>query len=120
MALSEVNGKTVAVLTFRGAGIIGGSLADGNYTLTVLSVQVHDASGVGLDHNRIDAFFRLFGDTDGDRDVDGLDLLRLRGTYNKHLGDPGYLWYLDWNQDHKVNCIDAVAFLLQLTKRLAP
>src|SRR5262249_48097768 len=41
--------QTVARLTFSGPGIVGGSLADGSYTLTVLGSQVLDASGRLLD-----------------------------------------------------------------------
>src|SRR5207245_8612302 len=40
--ISIVAGKTVAVLTFVGPDIIGGSLADGSYTLTVLADHVQD------------------------------------------------------------------------------
>src|SRR5262249_38996136 len=76
-----VDGRTVAALTFTGADIIGGSLADGHYTLTVRADRVHDSWGRELDGDgnglpggdRVDAFFRLFGDSDGDGDVDGLD-----------------------------------------------
>src|SRR5262249_23922027 len=41
-SISLVNGKTVAVLTFAGPEFVGDSLADGNYTLTVLADHVHD------------------------------------------------------------------------------
>ena len=45
VASSEVNGKTVAVLTFTGSDVIGGSLADGLYTLTVHGDKIHDGLG---------------------------------------------------------------------------
>src|SRR5262249_40189713 len=62
-------GRTVVVLTFTGADIIGGSLADGNYTLTVRGDRVHDRFGRELDGDgdgtpggdRVDGFFRLYG-----------------------------------------------------------
>src|SRR5262249_28480859 len=44
-SVNLVNGRTVVTLTFAGSGIIGGSLPDGRYTLTVLSANVHDSFG---------------------------------------------------------------------------
>src|SRR5262245_4487775 len=75
---SMVGDKTVAVLTFAGSEFIGGSLADGRYTLTVHADRVHDRWGRALDGDGdgsaggdlSDSFFRLFGDSDGDGDVD--------------------------------------------------
>jgi hypothetical protein len=49
ISISQVNGKTMAVLTFAGALFIGGSLADGNYILTVRADRVHDRWGRELD-----------------------------------------------------------------------
>jgi hypothetical protein len=117
-AVSVLGGRTVVLLTFTGGGIVGGSLADGNYRLTVLADQVTDAQGNRLDgngdgnggDNRVDAFFRLFGDTDGDRDVDNLDFLRFRGTFGLSAGQAGFLWYLDFNNDGRVNAADLVEF----------
>jgi N-acetylglucosamine-6-sulfatase len=71
VAASVVGGRTVAVLTFSGSDIIGGSLADGNYTLTLWGDQIRDLVGRELDGDhdgngggdRVDAFF-LFGDGD--------------------------------------------------------
>src|SRR5262249_5592922 len=73
-----VDGYSVDTLTFSGAGILGGSLADGYYRLTVHGGLVHDRFGQALDgagtgvagSDRIDTFFRLFGDADGDGVVD--------------------------------------------------
>jgi hypothetical protein len=108
---SEVNGRTVAVLTFAGPGVVGGSLADGAYTLTVRADRVHDRFGRRLDGDgdglaggdRADAFSRLFGDTDGDGDVDGADRDRFRAAYGAAAGEPGYLWYLDFAGDGDVD-----------------
>ena len=49
IAISTVGGKTVGLLTFAGAEFIGGSLADGSYTLTVRADRVHDRWGRELD-----------------------------------------------------------------------
>jgi hypothetical protein len=105
VAEAVVDGHSVDTLTFSGAGIIGGSLADGHYTLTIHGGLVHDDFGQALDgaatgvagSDRVDTFFRLFGDADGDGRVDLGDLLRFAGTLGKHAGDPGYLWYFDYD-----------------------
>jgi hypothetical protein len=124
VAEAVVDGHSVDTLTFVGAGIIGGSLADGHYTLTIHGNRVHDAFGQALDgagtgvagSDRTDTFFRLFGDADGDGHVDLGDLLRFAGTVGKRAGDPCYLSYLDYDGDGRVDFGD----LLQLLRRLGP
>src|SRR5439155_6498364 len=91
VSISLVGGKTVAVLTFAGTEFVGGSLADGGYTLTVRADRVHDRWGRELDGDgngsaggdRVDGFFRLFGDSDGDRDVDWQDRDLFRSAFGK-------------------------------------
>ena len=71
-------------------GFTRGTLPDGNYRLTVLADKVHDSSGQSLDGNNdgaahddaIEDLYRLFGDTDGDRDVDNTDFYYVRSTDN--------------------------------------
>ncbi|HXG08273.1 MAG TPA: autotransporter-associated beta strand repeat-containing protein [Gemmataceae bacterium] len=118
VATSVVNDRTVAVLTFTGPDIIGGSLADGNYTLTINSALVHDNFGQALDGDgdgvlggdRVDSFFRLFGDADGDRDVDRRDLALFRSTFRKRAGDPGFLAFFDFDGDGDVDRRDQREF----------
>jgi uncharacterized delta-60 repeat protein len=118
VATSLVNGQTVAILTFPGAGFVGGSLADGNYTLTVHSDKVHDSLGQALDGDgngtaggdRTVDFFRLFGDTNGDRTVDNTDFAVFRSASGTHTGDAGFLWFLDYNGDGAINNTDKKAF----------
>src|SRR5436309_10526824 len=101
VSISLLNGKTVAVLTFAGTEFVGGSLADGSYTLTVRADRVHDRWGRELDGdgngspggNRVDSFFRLFGDSDGDGDVDQVDRDLFRSAFQTSAGEAGYLWY---------------------------
>lgn len=120
VALSLVNGKTVAALTFTGLDVFGGSLADGRYRLTVRADRVRDALGQGLTSDRVDAFFRFFGDSDGDGDVDNLDFLRFRSSLNKHLGDPAYLWYFDADGDGDVDGLDVAEFGKRRGRKLGP
>jgi uncharacterized protein (TIGR03118 family) len=125
---SLVKGRTVVVLTFTGSGVSGGSLADGNYTLTIRSDRVHDAQGRSLDGDadgtaggdRADAFFRLYGDSDGDRDVDLRDLGRFLSTLGRQEGDAGFLWYMDVNDDDRVGLVDLFAFVRRLGTSLSP
>ena len=133
-SLSEVGGKTVVTLAFSGAGVVGGSLADGNYLLKVYADKVH-ASGLALDGNgdgtpndnfiygaaAADKFFRLFGDQDGDRDVDATDRFRFLSAQGKTRGQAGYLWYFDYDNDGDVDSvgIDLDQFNLHYGKKLA-
>lgn len=128
VSTSVVDGKTVAVLTFTGRAIIGGSLADGNYTLTIRADRIHDRSGQQLDGdgdgaaggNRVESFFRLYGDSDGDRDVDIRDLRRFLDTLGRRQGQPGFLDYFDFDSDGDVDPRDALAFFRRLGTRLRP
>jgi hypothetical protein len=119
VAEAVVDGQSVDTLTFAGAGIIGGSLADGHYTLTIHGNLVHDDFGNALDgagigeagSDRVDALFRLFGDADGDGHVDGHDLLQFLGAFGSHEGDPDYLWYFDYDSNGRVDLGDLLEFL---------
>jgi hypothetical protein len=111
VAASVVNGQTVAVLTFAGPEVVGGSLADGSYTLTVRADRVHDRFGRALDGDgdgsaggdRVDGFFRLFGDSNGDGHVDGLDRAAFRSAFKKSAGEAGYLGSLDFDGDGDID-----------------
>ena len=107
---SVVVGRTVAVLTFTGPGIVAGSLADGTYTLTIRGDRVRDEEGRELDGNgggeRTESVHRLFGDSDGDGDVDGQDRDRFRSAFGTAAADPGYLWYFDFDGDGDVDGLD--------------
>jgi hypothetical protein len=122
VAASVEGGRTVAILTFSGPGIIGGSLADGAYTLTVRGDHIRDEVGRELDGdgdgngggNRTESFHRLFGDSDGDRDVDLIDAARFLSTIGGREGHNRYLWYFDVNDDGRVGLLDALAFGIRL------
>src|SRR5262249_48622533 len=49
VAVALVNGKTVATLTFSGPDVIGGSLADGRYTLTLRADRIANGLNQALD-----------------------------------------------------------------------
>lgn len=111
VSTSVTNGRTVAVLTVAEEDAAGGSLADGNYTLTVHADRVHDRWGRLLDGDGDGtaggdgtfSFSRLFGDSDGDGDVDGLDRERFRAAFKTSVADAAYLWYFDFDGDGHVD-----------------
>ncbi|QDV41653.1 hypothetical protein Enr13x_14960 [Stieleria neptunia] len=96
LATEIQNGKTVATLTFLpGPAVVTHatglhSLQDGNYELTVIAAEFM-SGGLTMDDDvsfgdqAPDAFFRHFGDTDGDRDVDGQDYGRFGQRFLKRL-----------------------------------
>ena len=111
VATFVVGGRTVAILTFIGNGIIGGSLADGDYALTVRGDLIRDEVGRELDGDRdgngggdrVEVVSRLFGDADGNGDVDHLDRDLFRSAFKKTAGETGYLWYFDFDFDGDVD-----------------
>ena len=108
-----IDGKTVATLAFSGDGIFGGSLADGNYRLTVLD-SITDSSGKVLDGDRngevggnaTDEFFRLFGDINGDRTVNIIDFFHFRNAFGNGESDERF----DFNGDGVINILDFFQF----------
>jgi hypothetical protein len=114
VSISLLGGKMAALLNFAGPEFVGGSLADGSYTLTVRADRVHDRWGRELDGDgdgsaggdRVDAFFRLFGDSDGDGDADWLDRELFRSAFGTTAADAGYLWFFDFDGDGDVDGLD--------------
>jgi hypothetical protein len=126
IALTEVDGHSVARLTFKnGRDVQFGSLANGAYILTIRGERLRDAAGRLLDGdddgvaggNYREEFVRLFGDTDGDGDVDGGDKTVFSKAYNKRSHQPGYLWYLDYNANGRIWAEDLALFLLGYCRR---
>ncbi|MCA9137073.1 MAG: cadherin domain-containing protein [Planctomycetales bacterium] len=130
--IQHTNGKTSARLTFLdptdGTDLVedSGSLRDGNYTLTILDSHVRSQSGKLLDGDRdglagtprVDEFFRLFGDSDGDRDVDVQDYGRFATTFMKSLGDAGFDAAFDFDGDGDVDGQDLGRFEQAFLRRL--
>jgi hypothetical protein len=100
--------QTIARLTFSGALTEGAnSLIDGNYALTVFSSQVN---GGLLGGDSVSSLFRLFGDVNGDKAVNGLDLAAFRTAFGTSVGNPNYVDFLDENGDGAINGLDLSAF----------
>ena len=109
-----VGGRTVATLTFSGAGTDFGSLADGTYTLTIDRTKV-TLNGAAMSNAYSSAsagvpIRRLFGDSDGDGDVDSLDAARFTQASGTVAGDAAYNAALDFDADGDVDSLDAARF----------
>ncbi len=112
-----VGGKTVVTVTFTGPGVVAGSLADGNYTLAIDGAKLFDADGVRADADGdglaggagSTSLFRLFGDSDGDRDVDNTDFARLRTVLLNPSLYASYA-YFDFDGDGVIGAADRAAF----------
>ncbi len=126
-------GVTVVTLSnFGGAATVSGSLADGRYALTALASRI-SAGGQQLDGNgdgtggddytladggQAQGLYRMFGDSNGDRRVDAVDLFAFASSYGKRRGDAGFLDYLDGNGDGVVDALDLFAFAGNFGKTL--
>ncbi|WP_182866004.1 choice-of-anchor Q domain-containing protein [Stieleria mannarensis] len=101
------------------------SLSDGNYLLEINPAFVK-AQGFDVfmeekytfGDEEADRFFRLFGDRDGDRDVDGQDYGRFGLTFLKSSGDLGYDRQFDSDGDRDVDGQDYGRFGARFLKQL--
>jgi hypothetical protein len=148
-ATGAQSGVTVLVITFNpGSGATAGDtvaflnpdpfgntvgLSDGNFFLDTLVADVTN-TGVALDglHNgiggssgagglEVDEFWRLFGDTNGDRQVDATDRRAFGDALGTAQGGNGnYQWYLDVNEDGNIDGTDQTAFYANFRRHLNP
>ena len=98
------------VLSFSGIGVVGGSLADGIYDLSVAAAGVHDLAGNALGGNFSQRFHRLYGDYDGNKTVNNGDYFWFKQTFNKNTGDTGFLDLCDYDANGTVNNGDYFQF----------
>jgi hypothetical protein len=117
-----MGGVTVVTLNgFTGGATNFGSLADGRYTLTAIAGQISsggqaiDGNGDGTPGDNYtfgdpQGLFRMFGDVNGDRTVNGLDLGFFRNAFGTSAGDPNFLSYFDYNGDGVINGFDLGQF----------
>jgi hypothetical protein len=109
-SVTQVNGETQVVLTFSGTGTYGRSLIDGNWSLKIIHTKVHraDNRSVVMGADSLTSFFRLYGDSNGDRKVDSTD----QAAFNAAFGqtDITSLATFDYNRDGKINSTDRTAF----------
>jgi Bacterial Ig-like domain (group 3)/Dockerin type I domain len=112
------SGNTQWAVTFSGSGVVGGSIANGAYAITVsdpgsitavsdsqaLTVTAGLAPGTGNPGYATQQFYRLFGDINGDGFVNASDNAKFKqalSTYNAAF---------DYSQDGFVNAADNAQF----------
>ncbi len=107
---ASTDGGTTWIVTFAGNGVVGGSIADGRYDLTLHASAVSTQSGGTLASDRTDEFFRLYGDINGDARVDFTDLFAFRAALGSQQGDTNYRAAFDYNGDGLVDFLDFFRF----------
>jgi len=122
---TDAQGRTVVTLKFSGpfaetgtAAGVNPSLVDGIYALTILGSAVTGANGLALDGdgngtpggNYALSTHRLFGDSDGDGDVDLSDLTAFGGALFSVQPGPAYNPAFDFDGDGDVDLADLTAF----------
>jgi len=114
---SVMDGQTVVVITFDSLNRnAAGVLEDGNYQLTIDSSKVfRDGRPMAIDFvygaTEEEKFFTFYGDSDGDRDIDNVDLAVFLQTYRKVVGDPGFDVNFDYDADGDVDNVDLAHYL---------
>lgn len=117
-----VAGTTRATLTFSGPLVrSNGSLADGNYVLTILGASIRrasdnlafdgDSDGIAggnyvLGDDETDNFFALYGDTNGDRLVGVSEFGEFRSSFGKVPTDVGFNPLFDFDSNGVVGVSD--------------
>lgn len=111
--------NTVATITFSGAGVVAGSIADGRYQLNLDATKFHDNTGGVLDGN-LDGlsggsyagqqFHRLFGDANGNGIVDSTDRDLFFAALGSSTGNPNYSSMFDYNGDGIIDFNDYAQF----------
>jgi hypothetical protein len=100
------------VVTRLGTGTQGNSLADGTWVLTVSGNQLTGPNQFG--NKYADGLYRMFGDSDGDGDVDGTDTLAFRRAQSAST----YNGALDWDGNGSVTSgVDSQFFSGNVNKR---
>jgi hypothetical protein len=108
----DMGGYSQATLTFLSDTTFG-SLNDGRYRLTVLANQIV-APGAAMPADSILNFHRMFGDVNGDAQVDLADFALFSGAYGTVLGGNGYLAYFDYNRDGVIDIADFGQFSIRM------
>lgn len=108
------DGGVTWVVTFSGNGVVGNSIANGEYQIVLNNSAVSAVSGGGtLAANNTQTFYRLFGDTVGNgahQRVNLTDYRVFNGNYLLSSASVGFDAFLDSNDDGSINLTDYRAF----------
>ena len=106
--LATASGVTTLTLTFPDG--VGGSIADGRYTLKIAAGAVTaKTGGAAMAADYTFGFTRLYGDTSGDGVYDRDTRMLVKALLGQEEGDPGYRLDLDVNGDGKIDATDELA-----------
>ena len=108
---SVLNDRTIATITFNNWDVIGGSLADGAYQLTVTGSKVRNASGSQMAANRTESIHRLYGDLNGDRTYDRSARTQIISMLGSTRGSALYQAAFDFNTDGVIDQTDEVQII---------
>jgi hypothetical protein len=99
------------VISFSGAGVTHGSIADGVYDLTVHSGLVLDAASNAMTGgDQTFAFHRLFGDIDGNGTVNSADYFKFKAAFGAGTGSSLYNAAFDYDGNGTINSADYFKF----------
>jgi autotransporter-associated beta strand protein len=102
---------TIWDVTFGGANVTGGSIGDGEYDLTVDPTKVIDTHGQQMaSAPALFTFYRLLGDSDGNRNVNNIDIINVRRQLATTQASPSYLWLFDSDWNGTISNLDIIAF----------
>jgi hypothetical protein len=109
------------VVTFSGAGVSGGSIADGVYDITLnASAVTSDANpAVSSQTRATDTFYRMYGDAQGTGKVNSADYNAFLSTFGLKSTAPGYLAYFADDGTTKIDSADYNAFLGNFGRKLS-
>ena len=105
-AWSSTDGGLNYVVTFNGTSVIGGSIADGRYSLTVHAGLVQNAAGAAMESDQTVAFHRFFGDIDGDAGVSIADFNPFASSFGTNSSSTGFNAAFDWDADGVISIGD--------------
>ena len=125
---NQSNGQYAVTWAVSGAGTEYSSLEDGNYSLTfnTSAIQGGGPGGPGLGSNPLSGgaalFHRLFGDSNGDSQVDNTDLAAFNASYRSRYGQTTYRAYFDFDMNGTpttmVDTTDQYQFQARYMKKL--
>jgi hypothetical protein len=92
-------------------------LSDGDYTLFVLGGKVADSVSNASIGDIATAFHRFYGDIDGSRTINNIDLAAFRSTYGRRAGELKFNPSLDYNGDGRVDAKDLSQFNVRAKRK---
>ncbi len=91
--------------------VVGNSIANGAYSISINPALVTAVSGGGnLVAGETDTFYRLYGDLTGAQSVKNVDANAFNRAWGNNAYQAGYAAALDYNDDGKYTNVDANAF----------